>query len=565
MADGPQRPTFTISGPGGGQRQPNRNGGAQQQRDAEPARDPELERDLAVTRNELERVKKHLELAEGEIDKIQREPTLIATVVELMPPPPKEPSPTQRDAQQARNGKPAREVKPRMLVAFGPGNAVDIEQCADVKVGDRVRCNRNTMQALGIVRADETPAGSIVSVIRQTGMIVEGDILGVLKGFRAIEKTPGSGQYQMYEKGERVVLDPSQSFVISSLGTPPAQFAFSDDVRVSWDDIGGHAAAKAALREAIAMPHLHKALFAAYGKRPVRGVLLEGPSGTGKTLLAKAAATELASVHGHKATDKLPSGAFIYVKGPELLHPFIGRSEEHIRKIFTSARDHYKAHGYPTVVFLDECDAVLAARDSNLNTSLNQTIVPQFLAEMDGLDSHATMIILATNRPDRLDPAVTRDGRIDRKIHVGRPQSRAEVSSILAIHLRDRPRAKVVTAPWLAELLWDEAPVVRRIPMMESGANFTLVCRLRQYLSGAMINTLVEIAATFAMQRDVEAKLGASDASGITEADVRAAIDVVVQQSAGGNPSEVLGEWRARWDAQTQAIVDGADIEAGAA
>ena len=137
------------------------------------------------------------------------------------------------------------------------------------------------------------------------------------------------------------------------------------------------------------------------------------------------------------------------MKGPEVLHGIVGQSEGKIRKIFSAAREHHERHGYPAVVCLDEADAILGTRtDSKI--SMSQTIVPQFLAEMDGLDPSGALVILLTNRPDSLDPAVTRDGRIDVKIEVPRP-GRVEATAILEYHLGKRLLAPGMTRESLAK------------------------------------------------------------------------------------------------------------------
>ena len=171
-------------------------------------------------------------------------------------------------------------------------------------VGDRVLCSRNSYQVFEIIeRADgDLPTGTIVSAkcacdaVPGSGQMVEAELIGTAVCVPLTR--PGFP----VEKGERVILDPSNTFVIGSLGKPPAMHAFTDKVDVQWDEIGGHEVAKATLREDDrSLPHSHPELFAAYGMRTLRGILIEGPvRHAGKTLLAKAAATALARAHGSK-------------------------------------------------------------------------------------------------------------------------------------------------------------------------------------------------------------------------------------------------------------------------
>ena len=241
------------------------------------------------------------------------------------------------------------------------------------------------------------------------------------------------------EVGDRLLLGgsgPLSAVVMENLGKESNRFQFSDDLGITWDDIGGQVAAKAAMREAIEYPILHAELYKAMGKRPIKGVLLEGPPGCGKTLLAKAAAGALSKIHGKAAAQS----GYIYVKGPEVLSKWVGEAEFTIRALFMMAAEHKKKHGYPAIIFIDECEALLSKRGTGVSSDMEKTIVPSFLAEMDGLGDSAAMVILATNRSERLDPAVVRDGRVDRRIRVDRP-GREDTADIFRIHLQRVPSA----------------------------------------------------------------------------------------------------------------------------
>jgi hypothetical protein len=196
-----------------------------------------------------------------------------------------------------------------------------------------------------------------------------------------------------------------------------------------WAGIGGQDEAKRELIRAIQWPVLYPELFTLFKRRRSRGVLLYGPPGCGKTLLGKAVVQLIAALYHRKPDD----GGFKYVKGHQLLDQFVGNSEKAVKGLFDDARKWKEQKGYPAVLFFDEADALFKRRPSSgLENSF--TLVPALLAEMDGMDESGAFVILATNRPDSLDLAITRPGRIDRRIRVTRP-AQEPTALIFRIHL----------------------------------------------------------------------------------------------------------------------------------
>jgi transitional endoplasmic reticulum ATPase len=206
---------------------------------------------------------------------------------------------------------------------------------------------------------------------------------------------------------------------------------FTEIPDVRWDDVGGLDDVKQALREAVEWPLKHAALFEQARTRPPKGLLLTGPPGCGKTLLAKAVARE--------------SGVnFISIKGPQLLSKWVGESEKGVREIFKKARQ-----ASPCIVFLDEIDALAPARGAGGDSHVSERVVSQLLTELDGIEElRGVMVLAATNRPDIVDPALLRPGRFDLQMALPPPDA-AGRAAILAVHTRGKPLAPDVDLPAL--------------------------------------------------------------------------------------------------------------------
>lgn len=281
-----------------------------------------------------------------------------------------------------------------------------------------------------------------------------------------------------YQKGDRVILN--DAMIVDYLPeelkitAPEIQFDF-----IEWTDIGGLKSQVAQLRETIEYPIKYKELYEEYGLKPSRGVLLYGPAGCGKTMIAKAIASTF--LKGNAITPD----SFIYMKGGEMLDPYVGVAERNIKNIFERARNNYKKTGTRSVIFIDEAEAILPARGSRKSSDVETTIVPTFLSEMDGLEESNTFIILATNFPRQLDPAVIRPGRIDLKIEVGRP-TQEDAEDIFRIYLSKTKCAITVTE--LAE--------------KAAGALFSEDSK-KGLVSGAMIRNIVESAMLSAIKRAI--------------------------------------------------------------
>jgi proteasome-associated ATPase len=337
------------------------------------------------------------------------------------------------------------------------------------------------------------------------------------------------------EKGDRVVLDTSGSVILQNLGKDDERFRFTAETNVSWDDIGGLVEAKQQMIEVIELPHRNPELYEFYGKKPVKGVLLYGSPGCGKTMLGKATATALAKIYNGDGS----SNGFLYVKGPEILDRFVGVAEATIRQLFERARKHKAEFGYPAVIFIDEADAILGKRGTGISSDIERTIVPMFLTEMDGLEDSGAVVILATNRPDVLDPAVVRDGRIDRKIKITRPD-RSGAVDIFELNLNGMPLNNGYSVKELAETGADQLFSKERVlyHVRLKGDN-RMDLTLGQICNGGMIAGIVDQATSTAMHRDIET----GEPQGLRKEDIIGAVDAVFCQNLGLNHTDELTDF----------------------
>lgn len=348
--------------------------------------------------------------------------------------------------------------------------------------------------------------------------------------------------------GDIVQLDRTGTVALKVVPKDRTEFSIETATGVSWDDIGGQDEAKQMLREAIEGSLKFSSLFKAYGVRPLKGVLLSGPPGCGKTLLAKATANAVREVHGAAES----STGFIYVKGPEVLNMWVGNSEAQVRGLFSRGREHKEKYGYPAVIFIDEADAILGKRGSHHGSVLASTIVPTFLAEMDGMEDSGSFVLLATNRQDILDPAIVRDGRIDRKVRVDRPQPKDAVQ-ILSIHLGKTKVADDTNqlAGAAAAELFSEKYLLYKVGLKGHGVQ---QFHIRHLISGAMLAGVVDMAKSNAIKRDTASGVAKPKASGIKVEDITSAVAQVVAANRNLNHDDDLLMFAEQHGAEIEAV-----------
>lgn len=225
--------------------------------------------------------------------------------------------------------------------------------------------------------------------------------------------------------GDHLLFEPRSGYLTEKLPKGEMEELVIEEVPdIDYDHIGGLEKELEQVKDAVELPFLHPALFAEHQLSPPKGILLYGPPGCGKTLIAKAVANSIAKKLGHLKGKEIRS-YFLHIKGPELLNKYVGESERKIREVFAKAKEK-ASHGHPVIVFFDEMDALFRTRGTGISSDMESTIVPQFLSEIDGVESLRDVIVIgASNRQDLIDPAVLRPGRLDIKIKIPRPDKHA--------------------------------------------------------------------------------------------------------------------------------------------
>lgn len=391
----------------------------------------------------------------------------------------------------------------KMRVTHHP--AIDIE---DIERGNEVVLNES-MNIVLVRRAEST--GEVVTLKE----VMEDGIRAIVTGRADEERVcelADSLRGTLLRSGDLLRCDVRTNLLIERLPQPEVDDLLLEEVPdISYSDIGGLDGQIELIADAVELPFLHSDLFAEHQLPAPKGILLYGPPGCGKTLIAKAVANSLAKKVAAKTGGEKGRSYFINIKGPELLNKYVGETERQIRLVFQRAREKSE-EGWPIIVFFDEMDSMFRTRGSGISSDMESTIVPQLLAEIDGVEGLKNVIVIgATNREDLIDPAILRPGRLDVKIKIERPNEVAARQIFSRYLTADLPLEGVeneIDAAVVVDSLIDAT--VAEMYSTEPGNRFLEVTYqngdkealyFKDFSSGAMIENIVRRAKKLSIKR----------------------------------------------------------------
>jgi proteasome-associated ATPase len=382
-----------------------------------------------------------------------------------------------------------------------------------------------------IVRGQEVALNESLNVVLARGAEVSGEVV-VLKELlesrdRALivgradeERVCELAASLLGEKlraGDHLLMDGRSGLLVERIPRPEVEELVLEEVPdVTYDDVGGLDDQIDAIKDAVELPYLYAEMFQEHDLQPPKGILLYGPPGCGKTLIAKAVANSLAQRVSERTGDTTARSFFLNIKGPELLNKYVGETERQIRLIFQRAREKSE-EGYPVIVFFDEMDSLFRTRGTGISSDIESTIVPQLLAEIDGVESLKNVIVIgASNREDLIDPAILRPGRLDVKIKIERPDEES-ATKIFRQYLRPTlPIADDETGKFGGPEKAVEGMIsaaVERMYAVDDTNRFLEVTYqngdkeilyFKDFSSGAMIENIVRRAKKLSIKRQIE-------------------------------------------------------------
>ena len=460
-------------------------------------RDANRELTQANARNQklnttLETARERITALRDEVEKLSQPPSAYGTVVQL----------NDDGTADVHSGGRKMRVAVHQEVAEGlcPGQEVVLNEAMSVVMARR-------HEATGeVVTIKEVMAGGRRAVIVGRGdeeRVVElaADLVGI-------------GMHS----GDSAMLDPKAGLLLERLPRPEVQDLVLEEIPdVTYEDVGGLDRQIEQIVDAVELPFLHQDLFAEYDLPAPKGILLYGPPGCGKTLIAKAVANSLANKVAEVSGDAEARSYFLNIKGPELLNKYVGETERQIRLVFQRAREKSE-QGWPVIVFFDEMESLFRTRGTGISSDIESTIVPQLLAEIDGVETLRNVIVIgASNREDLIDPAILRPGRLDVKIKIERPDATA-AAQIFARYLvgdlpideesvettggGDRNKAALAMIDVTVSEMYSEEERNRFLEVTYQNGDKEILY-FRDFASGAMVENIVRRGKKLAIKRQL--------------------------------------------------------------
>lgn len=462
----------------------------------------------------------------------------------------------------------------KIFLAVGDGEYLgnvdpNIKQ-EELTPGGRVVVNDAFAVVQVLPAASSGPIVKIGEVLADGRLRVGGDVQGLNS------RVVGLGEKLLdlpLKSGDEVRMDPSFKLALEHFPKTESKDFFLEEVpEVPWDKVGGQDEVIEIIRDAIEKPLLYPELYERFGKRPLKGILLYGPPGCGKTLIGKATAYNLTREYNQQTGQNLKE-YFMYINGPKILNMWLGESERQVREIFATAREKAK-DGHLVFIFIDEAESILRTRNSGRWTNISNTVVPQFCAEMDGLVSSANVVVMLTsNRPDYIDPAILRPERIDRRVRVRRPDRKA-AKDILSIYLNenvpldcalleahngDRRAAAAELVENTVIHLWRKDGETEFLDVFNRNGG-TERLYWKDLVSGALLSSLVERAKDFAIKRAIAT---GNHNEGLTQEDLYKALALEFKENEIFPKSDAVEDWLMLLDQAPENVADVKPIRAG--